>query len=221
MKSLVLIGLVAAIGALSVASMADAQYYGYPSYHASTAGEGYARGMADVVRSRGAANLMDSQAVMNMTQADRQLIDNDLARTQAYFEIRRIKDEAAAAKNQQNRELAKKRDANRSTWMRQSQANRPRRLSVNELNPVTGELTWPHLLQGPDFANDREGLDRAFASRAAAGGLSYEDQQKVAQIADDLSALLKSRIRDLPARDYLNSHEFLTNLVYESRSPSN
>jgi len=207
----------AALVAMNVASAAQAQY-GYPSYHASTAGEGYARGMADVVRSRGEANVMNSQAVMNMTAADRTAIDNDLARTQTYFEIRRIRDQEAAAKKQERHELAKKRDANRSTWMRQTQSTRPRRLDVNELNPVTGALTWPRLLQGPDYSQDREALDRAFASRAATGGLSYEDQQRVAGVADDLSALLKSRIRDLPPRDYLNSHAFLTNLVYESRS---
>ncbi|HBO44881.1 MAG TPA: hypothetical protein DD670_13320 [Planctomycetaceae bacterium] len=49
----------AALVAMNVASAAQAQY-GYPSYHASTAGEGYARGMADVVRSRGEANVMNS-----------------------------------------------------------------------------------------------------------------------------------------------------------------
>ena len=163
---------------------------------------------------------MNSQAVMNMTAASRQAIDNDLARTQTYFEIRRIRDQEAAAKAQERRELAKKREANRSTWMRQSQATRPRLLDVNELDPVTGVLTWPRLLQGPDYSEDREALDRLFASRATAGGLSHDDQQRVAQIADEMSALLKSRIRDIDPRDYLNGHLFLTNLVYESRSLS-
>ena len=63
-----------AMSALIAIPQVKAQRYrvggwGGPSYHASTAAEGAARGMADVVRSAGAANLLNSEAAKNYEDA--------------------------------------------------------------------------------------------------------------------------------------------------------
>jgi len=48
-------------------------------HHASTVEEGAARGMADVIRSRGAANMMNSEAAINYEQARKSNIDKGVS----------------------------------------------------------------------------------------------------------------------------------------------
>ena len=62
--------------------------YGYGYRHASTYEEGVQRGFADIVRSAGAKNLMDSEAAINWEQARRAYFDNRVYGTQKYFELR-------------------------------------------------------------------------------------------------------------------------------------
>jgi len=82
---------------LCAVSFARAQdYYGgadvwgrYGTYdHASTAAEGALRGMADVTRSAGAANLMNSQAAGYWQDAQRRYIENRQYGAETYFNMR-------------------------------------------------------------------------------------------------------------------------------------
>ena len=59
-------------------------------HHASTAAEGAARGMADVVRSAGAANLMNSEAAINIEDARSKYIDNRMQATNTYFQMKTV-----------------------------------------------------------------------------------------------------------------------------------
>src|SRR5262245_26341410 len=77
-------------------AVASAQYWG-GDYHSSTLEEGMQRGHADVVRSYGMANLLNSQAAQNYEQARKDYLDNRLKATQTYFEMRRYHDEAVKA----------------------------------------------------------------------------------------------------------------------------
>ena len=72
------------------------QDWGY-SYHASTAEEGIQRGYADVVRSQGMANLLNSQAATQYEEARKSYIENRMQATQTYFEMRRYNTEARKA----------------------------------------------------------------------------------------------------------------------------
>ncbi len=68
----------------------------YPVYyHSSTAAEGAARGMADVIRSAGDYNLRTSEAARNVEEARSRNLDNRLKSTQTFFEMRRVNREAA------------------------------------------------------------------------------------------------------------------------------
>ena len=71
-------------------SWAAAQYYGgaFIDNRASTVGESYARGYADVVRSHGTAILANSEAAINMTQAVRRDMENRDKWTDTYFQMR-------------------------------------------------------------------------------------------------------------------------------------
>src|SRR5262245_55227841 len=93
----VLARLVAALLVVLPMSAAQAQWWGNSGYHSSTLEEGVQRGYADVVRSYGMANLLNSQAAGNFEQARKAYIENQLNATQTYFEMRRYNTEARRA----------------------------------------------------------------------------------------------------------------------------
>ena len=109
--------------------------YGGGGYHASTAAEGFQRGMADVIRSTGAANMMNSEAMINVETARQQYISNRLYGTQTYFEMRRLNKEARAAE-------AGPRPTQQDV-IRYAQERAPNRLSTSEVDPLTGNIAWP------------------------------------------------------------------------------
>jgi hypothetical protein len=185
--------------------------WGDDGYHASTAGEGYARGMADAIRSAGQYNLLSSQAAINMTQAQRQAVENQQKWTETYFRMREI--------NEQYREKERGPRPTREDWIRYAQMGKPDRLSPGELDTVSGTIHWPTLLRTDSFARYRGELEQLFAERAQTGSISSEGVVKASQVTRAMLADLKGRIREVPTAEYLQSRKFLESLAYESQLP--
>ena len=124
-------------------------YYGGYMYpvQSATPLEGIARGLGDVIRSIGDANLSNSTAAINLTEARRRQIENQKQWTETYFAMREI--------NRQQRDAEIKRQrGNPEDWVRYAQAGKPRPLSNHDLDAVTGEIRWPILLTSQDFATE-------------------------------------------------------------------
>ncbi len=197
----------------SYALVAAAQYYGWGGgYHASTAAEGYASGMGDVIRSAGQARMDSSQAAINYTQAQKQEIENRKQWTQTYFDMRRINREAREAESGPKR--------TQEDWIRLAQAGMPERLSPSELDSVGGQLTWPILLRKDEYAQDRAVIDKAFTSRATTGTISPDDYASVQRATESIEGRMKKEIRNVPSIDYTTAKRFLKNLNFESRQPA-
>jgi hypothetical protein len=183
-------------------------YGGYGGRHASTVAEGYARGMADVVRSAGAANVMNSEAAVNYETARRQNIENRVAGTQAYFEMRRINREARAAERGPR--------PTQEDLIRYSNARKPKRLSQSEVDPLTGGIAWPGLLRSDTFKDEREGLDKIYAARAKQGYLNADQIMAVDQLMKSMQNRLKANLDKYPPQLYTQAKSFMTSLAYES-----
>jgi len=187
-------------------------YYGYPgSYHSSTAGESYAHGMADVVRSQGQANLNNSAAAINYSITQRNEIDNRAAWTSTYFQMR---DE-----NKRARDAERRPRATMSDLVRYAQEGKPKPLSPSELDAVTGSVRWPLALQVPGYAKDRAELEKILAGRASKGTLGPADYMKVRQLTTAMLGQLKEQIRDVPPEQYTLAKRFLESLAYEATRP--
>ncbi len=182
-----------------------------PYYHASTAQESMARGMADMVRAAGQARLLDSAAANNYEDARAKAMENKLRATEIYYERRRI----GLAHRDQAR---KKRSASQRAYrtFRLNKKTQPQPLTPSQLDPVTGEIHWPKVLLKAAFAPERRVLDRLFAERAAQEGVLTPEQLKELQtVGDKLREHLRKMIRDIPAKDYLEATSFLKSLLYE------
>src|SRR6516164_7989583 len=89
----VVLALVAIVSSAHAQAVVGNYYNPYGVYgggHASTAAEGYANGVGNIMQSAGMYNLQTSQAAINVEQARSMNIDNNLKGTQTYFEMRKI-----------------------------------------------------------------------------------------------------------------------------------
>ena len=145
--------------AIPAPSMATA-YGGYPGYFGGTTAAGSAMsGMASVISARGDYNLSTSAAVINMTQAQKNSIQNQQLWVKTYFEMR------AANRAAQARERGPYPTAEQLA--RIARDGLPKPLSPSMMDPVTGRLAWPPILQTDRYAIPRTELDKMFENTAA------------------------------------------------------
>ncbi len=181
-------------------------------YHASTAAEGRMRGMGDLVRSTGEANLANSGAAINYSIARRNEIENRAAYTETYFEMRRA--------NKAYRAAEKGPKPTMEQLVRLAQDGAPKRLSPSELDTVTGAVNWPVALQADSFAAGRASLEAAFARRGTNSVIGTKDYVLVRGETTAMLADLKKQIRDMPPQEYSNARKFLESLAYEATQPA-
>jgi hypothetical protein len=206
---------------LLVASAASAQwgpYYGFGGWGGgmgagSTPMGSYLSGMAQTIRAQGQYNVMSSQAAINLEQAQSMDIDNQLKWTNTYFEMRRVND--AYAKAKQTPRLSSE------TLAQMARDAAPARLPSNDLDAVTGQIAWPAVLQNTMFDDDRENLERLFTDRAVMhGAIGTETHGLIRNAVDAMLAKLKDHIRDFDTRNYLEARSFLISLGNESNYPT-
>jgi hypothetical protein len=182
--------------------------YGSTYHHASTVEEGWQRGRADIIRSAGLKNLLDSEAQINWEEARKRAYDNHVYGIQKYFEGRAL--------NRQYRAVERGPRPTEQDLYRYAAARKPDRLSNEQLDPVMGAVSWPPGLLGPEFEADRAELERLFAQRAIAGFLAGQELTAVRMHIQSMVATLKSQVRSLPPQTYVESKNFLESLSYES-----
>jgi hypothetical protein len=205
------LAIVACIGQLNAqryASPEGAAWWGGGGFgHASTAEEGMARGMADVIRSTGAANVMNSEAAGNWEDARTKHIDNRVKGTDAYFDMRRMNREARAAESGPR--------PTQDDMIRYAKMRAPKRPSVSECDPISGQIAWPDIFQEPAYQQARETLEKASFERASVGRLTSSQRAAVRRAADDMAYDLKKNINDLSPQEYIRAKKFVESLSYE------
>jgi hypothetical protein len=207
------------LGSLTIvlvsAAAAAAQYppgygygYGGGGYgHASTLEEGIQRGYADVVRSTGMANLLNSQAAQGFETARSQYLDNRMKATQTYFEMRRYNTEARRADRPS--------PLSQEGYVRLARQQAPAQLSTSQLDPLTGTITWTMTLRKPEYAALRAPIEKLFHERAS----GYADASAIDKAIDTFETQLKADLPMFAPNDYLAGKNFLASLKYAAHSP--
>ncbi len=201
------IALLIPIASASVASAQDFPFgpaYGYGG-HSSTLEEGVQRGMADIIRSSGYANLQNSEAAKNYEDARSKALDNRIKSTQTYFEMRRL--------NRQYRDAENGPKPTQEELLRYAAARKPDQLSAADVDPLTGKIEWPKALREPEYAKYTQTLDEMFAYKARQqGDLTYRQQASVSAVTGDLAEELKKNIKIYPPQAYIEAKNFLSGL---------
>jgi hypothetical protein len=129
---------------------------------ASTAGESYARGVSGIISAQGQANLSNSQAAINMTDARSNQIDNQVKSVNAYWEKKGIYQQHVDELNQQIQAKRQRYIARRGSLD----------LSTDEFDRTTGQINWPKILQQSAYDPYRTKFDTIFHDRSYNGALT-------------------------------------------------
>ncbi|MDH3716780.1 MAG: hypothetical protein OES79_01540 [Planctomycetota bacterium] len=149
----------------------------YGGSRAATVGESHARGLSEVVRARGQRELDSAQARIGRAEARSRELDNRLKATQTYFEMRNINREQRFGTEEERYEQRRRNNERRFAAARRAD---PDELTSDQLDPVTGKITWPFSLMPVRFREYRERLDELFAQRATYGGrISFETYTEI------------------------------------------
>jgi len=211
-RTLLVLGLVLlSLATLLPTESADAQWVVRPWYRSRyRRGYGYGYGnyanaMANVIRAQ-------SQAAVNYEVARSKYIDNKQKWTQNYYKMR----------EERQATLAREREASKHSPESLASAAKdavPPTLGADALDPVTGHITWPDVLKGPEYTAQRSRLDELFELRAKTSvGVGNYDQ--IRSVAMEITTKLRDRIEALPAKQYIAGRKFLDSLVQTAQMPA-
>ncbi len=176
--------------------------------HASTVEEGAARGMADVVRSAGLANMMNAQAASTYQDAVKKNIDNRMSWTNAYFDMKRV--------NQESRRALKGPAPSQEQLVKAATDALPDRLTQSKLDPVTGSIKWPVALRDSMFEEYRVKLEGLYAQREKNGYLSPDQYLQVKSTTKEMKGVLQENVRKYPTSASIEARKFIDSLAYEA-----
>ncbi len=179
---------------------------------ASTPGESYARGISELIRAAGSANLALSEAAVNLTEAERRQLKNDVDFVNTYFQIRRL--------NQQYQAQERGPRPTMEDLIRFAQLGKPQRLSPGDIDAASGQIFWPIILRSQVFAPYRIKLETYFGQRAQPSGLTPESYLRLDQTSRAMVEELRRYVADFPPGDYLHGKHFIESLGYEARFPA-
>jgi hypothetical protein len=179
--------------------------YGYGGAGSTVAGSAMT-GMANVISAKGNYNLSTSAAAVNLTQAQSNEIQNRQQYTNTYFEMRATNKAATAA--ERGPRLTPEQIA------RNTQARAPKPISPDQVDPVSGKVNWPDLLQNERYAPQRAELEQLLFKQASYGGLGAADNTKAREAVESMSEMMKDQIREVPAQQYTAAKSFLKSLMY-------
>jgi hypothetical protein len=157
--------------------------------NASTAGEGYARGVGNVIQAQGQRNLSNSQAAINLTDARSAQIDNQLKSVNAFWEKQSI---YAQHQQQEFAQIEQKRALELSLHGLGT-------LTPQEFDRTTGTVTWPKVLEQKQYDQFRNVLDTLMKKRAYQGFLSSDEYMQATTASKDWRAMLASQSNVYPA----------------------
>lgn len=180
--------------------------YGGNGGGASTAAGSAMNGMANAISAKGNYNLSTSAAAINMTQARKNSIQNQQLYEDTYFQMREANQayqKAQIGPRPTQEQLAR--------WARDAA---PRPVSTSEVNPVSGKVNWPAVLQQDGFAAQRATLEKLSAAMTTQGSLGFSDQMTARKTIESMFVELKAQIKDIPPQAYVDSRNFLRSMIY-------
>jgi hypothetical protein len=129
---------------------------------AATAGESYARGVSGIISAQGQANLSNSQAAINATEARSNQIDNQIKSVNAYWEKKgiyeeHVQQEMAVVEAKRERYIARRGSLD---------------FAPEEFDRTTGTVNWPKVLQQTAYDSYRKTFDTVFHDRSYNGALT-------------------------------------------------
>jgi hypothetical protein len=181
-------------------------HFGSP-HHASTAAESQLRGRADLVRSWGMANLLNSHAMINLAAAQRMGLENQVVRTETFYQKRQIRQ----AYLDQTKEPRRAESSHAPVRQATTTVEKPER--PKSITSPSGQVAWPAVLQTSVYARHRASVDQIVDSADNGGNISSGDRRKLEGTARQMLVVLRSHVRQLPSSEYMEARRFPEGLL--------
>jgi hypothetical protein len=206
------------------------QYAGIGAYnYGTTAGLGvlwgglgdYMAGQGQYLQGAGVYNHSNSLANINNEEAEGLDIRNDEYAADAFFNKRLAN--LASRRQEDDARMAMVNRLSSEQLFRMSKERAPQRLRNTEHDSLTGEITWPGVLQSPQFAAARNTLDALFAKRQRVPdrtGLGSENYREIREQTETLERQLRADMDRLTPMEYVAAKDFLRSLEFEAQQPA-
>ena len=189
---------------------------GWGNNRASTVAESRARGLSDVIRSRGQYEMDSAQGRISRAEARSMELDNRMKATQTYFERRNYNREQRFGTPEEKYE---KKRANQERYASYVRRANPNKLSSKQLDPLTGKITWLPTLMSDDYQDGRDKLDKLFAMRARNDGkISGAVYEQIGDASKEMLKVLRDHSEELKANEYVAAKRFLNALVHTAET---
>lgn len=180
----------------------------------STAWGDKMRGEAEFVRAAGQYNLDTSKSIINLQTAKSMEMENRLRWTETFFEMRRV--------NRTNRALEAGPRPTIEQVVTYARMQAPRRLTSLQLDPLTGDISWPRVLTDAPYKQDRDFIQEQFRLRAnAVGSVDFAQFETVEAAITAFKEKLKANVAKYPPAKYGEGRGFLDSLRREFELPLN
>jgi hypothetical protein len=187
-------------------SSSYSSYGGYYGGGGGTVEGSWMQGMASVISAQGNYNLATSAAAVNLTQAQKQDIQNRIAGTNAYFSMQETNRAATAAKRSPR--------LSEEQLVRIAAQAAPKPLDNGDVDPVSGQVNWPSVLQDDMFKKDRDVVEQLLSRQVSLGRLGIAEHEQIGDAIERLAAILKAQINKIPTQEYIKAKNFLKSLMY-------
>jgi hypothetical protein len=178
-------------------------------YSPATAAESFHRGIADLTRARGEANVNHARAQVFWEQARAKHLVNRSASVEQFFALRKL--------NEQQRftSLARSRP-NKAEQVALSKKAAPRRLGEEHWNTRTDGLAWPSGMHRDEFRSACIRMNELFRLRRdTASSLAGRELTEARELVHSMQATLKGTVNELTPNEYGAAKRFLATLSYE------
>ncbi len=180
-------------------------------HHSSTAAEGYLRGAADVIRSKGYFNEATSRAAINLQEAYRLHLDNKVKKVHTYFEKRQL--------NASYRQASRRPIRSSEALARIAKQGVPARVTPSQLDPTFAAIHWPETFDAACLLPLRAEMDGLFADRlVVSSGVGSKNYQQIRTAASQMKRVLRDHIvGKIDPATYIAARHFVESLANEAR----
>ena len=169
----------------------------------------YLSGSAALAEGLGKYNYDSARAARQIEDATHQAIENRLLAQRSYYESRGLNN---------SHWLAEHPRCTPDQLAQINQSRLPRRLTSRDLDPTWGVISWPAVLERPEFETVREQFGDVFAhrfeERFGVGSAVYSRAQCLAHA---MRAILDEQRASMSQMEWIQAMRFIESLAYETR----
>ncbi|QDS92573.1 hypothetical protein FF011L_13200 [Roseimaritima multifibrata] len=178
--------------------------------HSSTSTEGALRGAGAYAEGVGKANYYNSLSAMNYQEAYRRAIENSVNKVEARYARRDLWYD--------HQERYRRKPLDMEGYQKLASSRSPDRLSTDQYDPQTGQITWTYPLDAAVFKSHRETVQQLLGARSAdTSGWGSRNYDQIHEEIEAMKGILEAGRDGIDSNRYIHALRFLEQVDWEAR----